>query len=488
VSRFLRALGAGLLLTALPCAAQKEVGDAAASSPYPPPRQVLSWMLSSTSPEQWPEPGSWSLARHPDGWMLMPCGAGQPWLLWDRVEGRFSDGAPDWPVSERSVEASRELAVFWLDEGRLEPLRDYPFWGYAGAAEHTLELLHGEGELDPAQLYAAGSLLLAAATRMPGSDPDPDAGDGANTAAGIGAAADAAAGMDAETDALLLGCGAAPRPDAERSLAWLQAALMARERLERTAPDFRGRWGRSELERAVLAGRAWLLLEQAGRRAEAEAFGERARFPDFYEAHGHNLMLMLPAGSEWTASDLLEWVLLRSLQRREGLRPDLNLLCCGQPGTSWPDGLDPDPASSSAMLTDVFRFEGADRARAGEPAARRITAGYRQLGLKLARSHAESGRPDEGLRVLNVLYRHLPEWVFAPSAAESEVVGFYYRYGSAERGGEIGLALYRVLAALPPESRGNARELMGQLEAWGGEHAQDELLARYAELRKASPR
>jgi hypothetical protein len=421
-------------------------------------------MLSSLSPERWPEPGAWSLARHPEGWFLMPCGAGEPWLLWDRVEGRFSDGAPELPMAERSVEASRELAAYWLDAERLEPMLVYPYWGYAGAAEHSLLLLQGEGELDPAQLYAAGKLLLAAASGLLGER------------------------MPAGSNAILLGCAQPPSTEKEMALAWLSAAVDALERLERAAPDFMGAQGGAELERALMAGRAWAMLLDAGRQAEASGFLERARFPDFYEAHGRNLLRILPLQPEWTASGELEWVLLRCLQAGESLRKELLLGCCREKGTSWEAGLSPQPDAWSALLTDEFRFEGADRARAAEPAARRIAAGYRKLGLGLALSQAGSGRPDEGLRVLNVLYRHLPEWVFAPSAAELEVVGFYYRYGSAERGGEIGLALYRVLAALPPEARTGTREAMAQLDAWAAEHSQTELQARYAELRKASPR
>lgn len=131
-------------------------------------------------------------------------------------------------------------------------------------------------------------------------------------------------------------------------------------------------------------------------------------------------------------------------------------------------------------VVDEWRFPGVDRALADDPAAMAFVRQYRNLAAIAAMGLADAGDAETGLRLVNVLWRHLPEWTVPPDADDGLTVAFHYEHGSPDRAAELAEAVYAAVAEDPGQAG-----LLDELEALAREHGQDGLLERYAALRAA---
>lgn len=136
------------------------------------------------------------------------------------------------------------------------------------------------------------------------------------------------------------------------------------------------------------------------------------------------------------------------------------------------------------QAVDEYRFPQAEPALNKEPHAMSLIGAYRYMAAVTAADLAELGDTEAGLRLVNVLWRHLPEWVFPPVPADRATVALHYTHGSPERGAELAEALYKVLIRQPASGERDA--ILDGLEAHAREHEQEALLGRYAELRGGS--
>ncbi len=131
-------------------------------------------------------------------------------------------------------------------------------------------------------------------------------------------------------------------------------------------------------------------------------------------------------------------------------------------------------------VVDEWRFPGVDRSLAEEPAAMAFVRQYRNLAAIAAMGLADAGDAETGLLLINVLWRHLPEWTVPPDADDGLTVAFHYEHGSPDRAAELAEAVYAAVADDPGQNG-----LLDELEALAREHGQDGLLERYAALRTA---
>ena len=124
-------------------------------------------------------------------------------------------------------------------------------------------------------------------------------------------------------------------------------------------------------------------------------------------------------------------------------------------------------------FTDRYRYPGIDKALAGDPGAMLWVRNYRGLAVEAAYGLAASDDVEGGLRLLNVVWRHMPEWVLPMEAFDVYSVKYYYQHGSAERGAEMSKSLYTTL--LEQASNLSIAGLLDQLEALAEQHSQMDL-------------
>jgi hypothetical protein len=135
-------------------------------------------------------------------------------------------------------------------------------------------------------------------------------------------------------------------------------------------------------------------------------------------------------------------------------------------------------------FTDRYRYPGIEKALADDPGAMLWVRNYRGVAVEAAFGLVQAGDVEGGLRLLNVVWRHLPEWVLPMEAFDAYTVNFYYRYGSAERGAEMSESLYNsVLQQAPSPANAN---LLGQLEKLAEQHDQSALRERFRKNRGRS--
>ncbi len=138
----------------------------------------------------------------------------------------------------------------------------------------------------------------------------------------------------------------------------------------------------------------------------------------------------------------------------------------------------------AAQLSDRFQFPALSRTLNEDPEAVKLSLFYRSSVGDHAHKLASSGQVEEGLRILNVIYRHLPEWVIPPDSSDLGAIEFYYQYGSAERGAEMAGALYENI--LSGKAHPRSRDWLSRLEELAREHGQTQRLEHYAAQRAES--
>jgi len=452
---------------------------------FPPYEQVLAQLFASLPDEQLPHPDGWVLDRHPEGWRLRDRENRVFWI-WRKDNKTYVEGLtlplqqPDPPADFR-----REAYAAWTTPERAAPYTLRVFVGYPAANRHTAQWLPLPGEWPPPLLQALGLAHLDEARRM----------------------------LRRET--ALQNQSPLPPDSVDAAEAHLRQAVDAYRRLNGSNPEYAALEGRPVLALDLALAESGLLLQQAGHAGRGKTFLEQLRFSPFYLSYGRNLLLGLPDSAVLYCPDRLERLLLSVIQQRDPLRPDVPIMeavAIDSPRASdrplvlapvpdsvqgsWvPEGLfarwTPSPESGqpggqaalgrSRLYTDVFRFPALSASLNRDPTAVRIAHRYRRSALQAARELAAVGQPDEGLRLLNVLYRHLPEWVIPMQLPDLAVIGYYYAYGSPERAGEMGMALGKLLAESAASDAAAARAL-STLKTLAQEHDQSELLLYYERL------
>jgi hypothetical protein len=388
--------------------------------------------------------------------------------------------------------------------------------GYPAANRHTAQALPLPGEWPPHVLQALGLAHLDEARRILGSETATRLADGP---------ADGA--TDRQTPFPL-------RPDSvDAAEAHLRHAVDAYRRLNGSNPEYAALEGRPVLALDLALAESGLLLQQAGHAGRGKTFLEQLRFSPYYLSYGRNLLLGLPDSAVLYCPDRLERLLVSVIQQRDPLRLDVQILeetaanlesmadAGLEPPTAaafpnprgnarplalapvpdavggfWvPEGLfarwNPSPEHAQAgpqaalerarLYTDRFRFPALSASLNRDPTAVRIAHRYRRSALQTAQELATAGQPEEGLRLLNVLYRHLPEWVIPMQLPDLPVIGYYYAHGSPERAGEMGMALAKLLAESAATDN-DAAQALSALKTLAQEHEQGELLQYYERL------
>jgi len=475
---------------------------------FPPYEQVLAQLFASLPDEQLPLPEAWSLDRHPDGWLLRDRADGQVqhWI-W-RAQTRALVETLTLPAQHPIVDAEfRRLAyAAWTEAARAQPYTLRVFVGYPAANRHTIHLMQTPGEWPPHLLQALGLANLEEARRVLEVPPLP--------------------------------------PDSvDLAEAHLRKAVDAYRRLNASAPDYSAVEGRPVLALDLALAEGWSLMERSGHAARGKVFLDQVQFSPFYTAYGRNLLQGLPDSAVLFCPNRLEELLVRVIQFREKLRRDVRVvggslaeaeklelgdspLAMAGAGAGVggggaqaddPPGVDAEPATPTQnhwladglfarwspspekeieqnpvtgaqaaqlraqLYTDVFRFPAITTSLNLDPTAVVIAHRYRRSAMETAQILAAAGQPDEGLRLLNVLYRHLPEWVIPMQIADMPVIAYYYQYGSPDRAGEMGMALGKRLSVLR-QTDPDAAAALDTLKALAKEKFQSELFQYYERL------
>ncbi|MBI1193276.1 MAG: hypothetical protein GC205_08890 [Bacteroidetes bacterium] len=478
---------------------------------FPPYEQVVAQLFASLPDDELPLPQDWFLDRHPDGWRLRARALEQAqrwvWLAETKAFAETLTEPVEWPVT--NPDFRREAYAAWTSPERAAPYSLRVFVGYLAANRHTMQWVQLPGEWPPALLQALGLASLDEARRL----LEPPA---------VSKAAEA------------LAQPAFPPDSIDLAEACLRKAVDAYRRLNASRPDYSAVEGRPVLALDLALAESWSLLERSGHAARGKVFLDQVQFSPFYTAYGRNLLQGLPDSAVLLCSNRLEALLTRVIQFREKLRMDVQIVdgqgqaaaeikaedqAFARPNQPFAIAPPPDSVLSpwvseglfarwrpspddkndrhavdlsepqralaaqlrAQLYTDRFRFPAVTPSLNLDPTAVAIAHRYRRSAMETAQTLDAAGQPEEGLRLLNVLYRHLPEWVIPMHLADLPVVVYYYQHGAAERAGEMGMALAKRLSGLR-QTDAEAALALETLTLLAQENSQVELLQYYERL------
>ena len=526
---------------------------------FPLYEQVIAHLASSLSSDQLPDPMYWVLEKKPAGWCLQKriqndLTVTSTYWIWKKSEASYTRQLFLPPPHGQKKYTHSAWYLEWSDP-KLAAQYDWSlFAGYSQADRHTINCLSFSSEWPPFYLNALAQAYLGEAERMLGLSKwsDPRLLDDTAFAAVFWS------------------------PDSlKQAKQLLEMGLTALNQLKASAPDW-SETGRSpELMLHLAYARAAWFMQLVGMADASKTFFRSLQFPSYFEAYGRNLLTAMPEGAVSLVTNSLDFFLMASLQSKEGLRSDVQLVpmeWCAAPGyyysllqsrmdgeskapvfaaegdsakvniqkmagaiakqkgglsnleesvalaigflenktypvtlvtvqsqlfsegkgTAWTSAglywqLGPLDSIAQAQIisklyTDQFRYPAVSPHLNFEKDALNRVARYRNSSVSAAFVLARNHQKEDGLRLLNIMYRNLPEWVIPLTPEDLGAIRFYYAYGSPDRGGEMGLSLFRHLTTSGIIS--TPGPLLDELEKLALLHQQMDLTATYQKLRK----